>query len=193
MHPGREEVLKAQSSEEDVVKHQITSSQEKPVLFIKNMAHHMEVMKRPFMENSINIFLIRDPGLIISSYAQVIEKPTMRDIGIQYQYQLFDHLRSENKDIIILDSGLLLENPKGVIEKLCHHCAIGFQGSMLVWEAGPKPYDGVWSAHWYKNVHQSTGFKSQTTSKRKIPPYLSELYHQAMGYYEKLLPFSIKT
>jgi hypothetical protein len=192
IHPGKAEVLKAQASDEALVKKLIISDHHKPVLFIKNMAHHMEVMKKPFIDNAINIFLIRDPKQIISSYAQVIEKPIMRDIGIEYQYKLFEQLTRNNDDPVVLDSGWLLKNPRAVIEKLCHRCAIGFQPSMLTWEAGPKPYDGVWSAHWYKNVHQSTGFKMQLTSNRALPPHLRELHQQARGYYEKLLPFSIK-
>lgn len=190
-HPGRAEVLAAQSSDEATVKAQLASTGQ-PVLFVKNMAHHMEVMQAPFIEKAIHIFLIRDPKQIIASYAQVIENPVMRDIGIEYQYQLFQQLEKKGEQPIVLDSGLLLEDPASVLEKLCHRCAIGFQPSMLHWKAGAKPYDGVWAPYWYENVHQSTGFKKQQTSDRPLPQHLGPLYHQARGYYEKLLPFSIK-
>lgn len=191
-HPGREEVLKAQSSDEDLVKKQIMSLNSKPVVFVKNMAHHMEVLADPFINKATNIFLIRHPGQILASYSQVIDNPTMRDIGIAYQYELFNELKAAKEEVIVLDSGLLLGNPEIVLEKLCHRCAIGFQPAMLSWQAGPKPYDGVWSAHWYKNVHQSTGFSSKITGNRTLPVHLASLCQQAMGYYEKLLPFSIK-
>lgn len=88
-HPGREEVLKSQSSDERSVRKMILAHRE-PVLFIKNMAHHMEVMEEPFLSNSINVFLIRNPKQIIASYAQVIDQPKMRDIGIEYQHNLFN-------------------------------------------------------------------------------------------------------
>lgn len=190
-HPGRAEVLASQSSDEATVKAQLASAG-KPVLFVKNMAHHMEVMQAPFIEKAIHIFLIRDPRQIIASYAQVIENPVMRDIGIEYQYQLFQQLEKRGEQPIVLDSGLLLEDPGSVLEKLCHRCAIGFQPAMLHWKAGAKPYDGVWAPYWYENVHQSTGFKKQQTSDRPLPQHLGPLYQQARGYYEKLLPFSIK-
>ena len=192
LHPSREDVLTAQSSDEKGVKSEIAANNHKPVVFVKNMAHHMEVMEEPFMARAIHIFLIRDPKQIIASYAQVIEKPVMRDIGIEYQYTLFKQLEERHEQLIVLDSGLLLEDPRSVLEQLCHRCAIGFEPSMLTWDAGPKPYDGVWAPHWYDNVHQSTGFKKQTTSNRPLPDYLEPLYQQARGYYEKLLPFSIK-
>lgn len=190
-HPGRDEVLKVQSPSEEVVQKQILSSRE-PVVFIKNMAHHMEVLKQPFFHNGVNIFLIRDPARIIASYAKVIETPVLRDIGIAYQYHLFKMLQTHKNEPVVLDSGMLLRNPAAVLEKLCHRCAIRFQTSMLRWDAGPKHYDGIWSNHWYKNVHQTTGFSADVTSKPVVPGHLETLYQQAMGYYEKLLPFSIK-
>ena len=190
-HPGRDEVLQAQSADESVVKKQF-SKKDKDVLFIKNMAHHMEVMESPFIENAVNIFLIRDPKQIIASYAQVIEQPIMRDIGIAHQYELFSALQAKGEPAIVLDSGLLLQNPESVLKQLCHHCTIGFEHSMLKWSAGPKSYDGVWAKHWYANVHRSTGFEMQSSSSRPLPENLNDLYQQARKYYEKLIPFSLK-
>ena len=192
LHPGRYQVLSSQSADESTVKNQLKALDSKPVLFIKNMAHHMEEMKHPFLENATHIFLIRDPKQIITSYAQVIEKPVMRDIGLEYQYHLFTILKEKGESPIVVDSGLLLENPLTVLQQLCQRCAIGFQPSMLMWEPGAKPYDGVWASYWYSNVHQSKGFEKQKTSNRPLPAHLNHLYGQAMGYYEKLLPFSLK-
>lgn len=191
-HPGRDEVLQAQSKDEDVVHTMIANHKSTPVLFIKNMAHHMEVMKKPFFDNSINIFLIRNPKQIIASYAQVIEKPVMRDIGIEYQYTLFQQLTQQKNNVIVLDSGLSLQDPEAVLKKLCVACNIPFEPAMLRWEKGPKSYDGIWARHWYANVHNSTGFEKQNTSERPLPSNLENLYDQARYYYEKLLPFSLK-
>ena len=162
------------------------------MLFVKNMAHHMEILEQPFINGALNVFLIRNPYQIIASYAEVIELPVMRDIGIAYQYQLFEELQQRGEQPIVVDSGLLLENPPGVLEKLCTACALSFDQRMLHWSAGPKPYDGVWATHWYANVHQSTGFMKQQTSTRALPERLQSLYEEAHRYYEKLLPFSLK-
>jgi hypothetical protein len=150
------------------------------------------VMRKPLIENSVNVFLIRNPYQIIASYSEVIEKPIMRDIGIQYQHELFTLLQKSGETPIVVDSGLLLENPEEVLAQLCHSCSIGFQKSMLAWKAGPKPYDGVWAKYWYSNVHKSTGFEKQKTSSRPLRDDLKPLYEQARNYYEKLLPFSLK-
>lgn len=190
-HPGKVEVLNAQSSNENEVKAEIFKQHSKPVYFIKNMAHHIEVMEdQSFLSKCINIFLIRNPKQIIASYAQVVEKPVMRDIGIEYEWQLFKKLKDPNS--IVLDSGLLLQNPESVLKKVCECAGITFETQMLSWQAGPKLYDGVWAPHWYANVHKSTGFEKQPTSERQLPENLEPLADQADQYYQLLLQYAIK-
>lgn len=191
-HPGKEEVIQSQSADEHVLLEKIFGPWDKPVLFIKNMAHHIELMNESFLDDLVNIFFIRNPRQIIASYAQVIDHPTIRDIGIEYQYHLFNRLKSRNKQPLVLDSGLLMENPRKVLERLCDEINIPFSEKMLSWAQGAKPYDGVWAKYWYDNVHQSTGFDKPSTSNRSLPPHLEPLHTQAVEYYSKLLPYSIK-
>jgi hypothetical protein len=191
LHPGKEEVLASLPETEEGVRKMIGSSTD-PVLFIKNMAHHMEVLDNPWIEGARNLFLIRNPHQIIASYAEVINQPVMRDIGIEYQFRLFEDLRAKGQQPIVLDTGLLLDNPGVVLRKLCDSCKLMFEQRMLHWPKGPKPYDGVWATHWYANVHASEGFTKQKTSSRELPSQLKNLYDQALSFYEKLLPFSLK-
>jgi hypothetical protein len=191
-HPGREEVLQSQSTQEKVVKKEIFSIRGKEVVFIKNMSHHLEVMDESFVNDVVNVFFIRDPRQIIASYAQVIDKPIMRDIGVEYQFNLWKKLLDNNQNPIVLDAGNLLKNPPFVLRQLCERIGIPFQESMLKWPAGPKLYDGVWAPYWYSNVHRSTGFERQASSNRLLPEHLEDLYQRAKALYEKLLPFSIK-
>jgi Sulfotransferase domain len=190
-HPGKEDVLKAQSSDEELVKAEIFANRPRPVYFIKNMAHHIEVMNsQDFLSKCVNIFLIRNPKQLIASYAQVIDKPLMRDIGIEYEWKLFDRLNDPEN--IVLDSGLLLENPESVLKQVCTRTGLEFQKEMLNWSAGPKPYDGVWAPHWYANVHKSTGFERQPTSERSLPDQLKPLAEEADVYYKKILTHAIR-
>ena len=191
-HPGKAEVLVSQSTEESVVLNELMSMPSKPVLFIKNMVHHIEVMQSDLLERAINIFLIRNPKQIIASYAEVIEKPVMRDIGIKYQNELFARLASSGPTPVVVDSGLLLQDPASVLTKVCRQIGLEFQESMLKWNAGPKEYDGVWAPYWYANVHKSTGFEKQPASTRELSEELKPLYEEAYVYYEKLLVYAVK-
>lgn len=190
MHPGREEVLATQSSDEDNVKQNLFQKHGKPILFIKNMAHHIEVLDDAFLSRCINIFLIRNPKQIIASYAEVIDNPELRDIGIEYEYRLFEKLKSQNP--IVIDSGLVLENPESILRQMCTRAGINFEREMLQWPAGPKPYDGVWAPYWYSNVHRSTGFEKQSTSERPLPDRLLALSKKATEYYEQLFQYALK-
>jgi hypothetical protein len=192
-HPGKEEVMKDQPIDETEVLKSIFGDWGKDVLFIKNMAHHIELMDEQYLNDVTNIFLIRNPTQIIASYAQVIENPVMRDIGIEYQYHLFNRLVERGQQPLVVDSGVILENPKKVLEKICTTSGIPFTMDMLQWPSGPKSYDGVWAKHWYANVHASTGFERQPTSTRTLSRHLEPLNAKAHHFYEKLLAFSIKS
>ena len=191
-HPGKDEVIRDQPNREEDVKKGIFAIRDKPIVFIKNMSHHLEVMDESFLDEVVNIFFIRNPMQIIASYSQVIEKPLMRDIGVEYQYNLWQRLVKKNQDPVVLDAGYLLENPESVLTQLCERVGIPFQKSMLTWPPGPKPYDGIWAPYWYSNVHRSRGFEKQSTSSRLLPDHLEELYQHSKLLYEKLLPFSLK-
>ena len=191
-HPGADQVLKTLPVDEAEVRLSILGSRDKAVQFVKNMAHHVEVLNEPLLDQATNIFLIRDPQQILSSYTEVISRPVMRDIGIAYQYALFNDLRRRGDEPLVVDSGLLLENPEGVLALLCERCGISYEQRMAHWPAGPKPYDGVWAPYWYASVHRTTGFEKQTSTRRPLPEHLNDLLTEARSFYEKLRPFSLK-
>ena len=191
-HPGKQEVLENQSTDEFVALKEIMAMTSTPILFVKNMAHHIEVMESDFVGRATNIFLIRNPKQIIASYSEVITRPVMRDIGIAYQWQLYMNIAANAPTPIVVDSGLLLQDPSAVLKRLCDMLAIEFQENMLSWKPGPKPYDGVWAPYWYENVHRSSGFERQPLNNRELPPALKPLYEEACVYYEKLLHYAVR-
>jgi hypothetical protein len=191
-HPGKDEVLKSQPIEESEVTRMIFSASSPEVMFIKNMAHHLELMDQGFVERVTNVFLIRNPRQILASYSQVIEAPTLRDIGVEYQFLLFERLKKMGQTPIVMDSGLILKGPESVLKKLCKLIGIPFMKEMLHWNPGPKEYDGVWAKYWYANVHKSKGFELQPTSNRPLATHLTELNERAQYYYDQLLSFSLQ-
>ncbi|HMG93737.1 MAG TPA: hypothetical protein VK589_26950, partial [Chryseolinea sp.] len=174
------------------VSKKIFDSGSNEILFIKNMAHHLELMDQSFVERVTNVFLIRNPRQILASYSQVIEAPTLRDIGIEYQFILFERLKKMGQQPIVMDSGLILKDPESVLKKLCASIGISFMTQMLHWNPGPKEYDGVWAKYWYSNVHRSQGFEIQPTSNRPLGTHLTALNDRAQYYYDQLLSFSLQ-
>src|SRR5690606_1504692 len=192
-HPGRDDTIASlPHREQDVDAHIFQDAPGYKILFIKNMAHHIELLREEIKEGLINVFLIRDPRQVISSYSRVIEDPVMRDIGIEYQHALFTRMmKAAGTPPFVIDSGLLLIDPESVLRQLCYRINIEFAPEMLSWPAGPKPYDGVWAPWWYSNVHRSVGFAQPSGQPEAIPDKLEALCREATSYYKKLLPFAI--
>ena len=188
-HPGREDTLKFMSADINEVLSNIFSNQRCEVLFLKNMAHHHQQMKLDFLENMTNLFLVRNPHQLIASFAQVIENPTMQDIGLEKSWELFNIVKRQNP--IVLDSAEILKDPKGLLKKLCKKLQIKFYDEMLSWKKGGIKEDGPWAKFWYKHVHNSNGFTKQKTSSRELPKNCQSLYIESLKYYDKLSSNSI--
>ena len=192
-HPGKEAILQSQINDgNSVIEKIILGDYDKPIVFFKQMTHHLVHIDFDFLSQTQNIIFIRNPKQIITSYAQVRKEVNMNDIGIEMQWNLFNHLAKNNLHCVVLDSNEILKSPQNVLQQLCDALHIQFDKAMLHWQAGAKPYDGVWAKYWYDNVHQSTGFEKQKTSERELPSHLKALYKACKIYYERLYPYSIK-
>ena len=157
-HPGRDEVMAAQNCDaEEVVRDVILGPTNRPVLFIKHMAHHLVEIDGSFLAATRNAFLIRDPAEMLPSLVNQIAEPTLRDTGLPQQAELYDRLAGMGQSPPVLDARELLLDPEHVLEHFCHDLGLAFDPNMLSWTPGGRPEDGVWARHWYQSVHRSSG------------------------------------
>lgn len=192
-HPGREEVLKEQSDDyREVLEAVVFSEQDRPNLFLKNMAHHHVDMEYDYLEKVHNIFLIRSPEEMITSFIKNIPDPTLRDTAYDKQVELMEYLQEAGQDLLVVDSAELLKNPEEILGKVCRRLEIPFERTMLKWEAGPRPEDGSWAKFWYHSVHKSTGFKPYSPKKEKVPGRLQPLLEECERYYGELYEHAIR-
>ncbi len=187
-HPDRSGVLAAQDGDgERVVRSIVLGPCGRPVLFLKQMAHHLVDLDLQFMRETANVLLTRDPEQMLPSLIHQIPRPTLADTGLARQCELLDMLQDWGLQAAVLDSRELLLDPASVLKQLCRRLHLDFQPSMLAWPRGPKPYDGVWAPHWYRNVHRSTGFQPYRPKQEPFPDFLQPLLAECRPYYEKLL------
>ncbi len=186
-HPGTAEVMASMSTDaEQVVREVILGPCEKPVLFMKQMAHHLINIDLSFLHQTVNVFLIRDPREMLPSLTRVIGKPTLADTGLKTQHDLLIDLRAARQSPPILDARRLLENPAGVLRELCERLGLPFETAMLSWEAGGNSADGVWARYWYQNVHRSIGFAPYRPKSEPFPVELEDIWAECSGYYDVL-------
>ncbi|MBK8505214.1 MAG: hypothetical protein IPL46_25250 [Saprospiraceae bacterium] len=73
------------------------------------MASHFKVLNPGKFEPCLNVFLIRDPLRIITSYSKVIKEPTEQDVGIKRQAELYRWFaeKAVHKPIVIDSNDVL--------------------------------------------------------------------------------------
>lgn len=190
-HPGAEDVIRNMESDGEKVIDWMLGKFPKPIVFFKQMTHHINDLDRSFMKGMVNILLTRDPREMLPSFAIDIQKPEMKDVGYLDQSRLYETLAETGHPPIVLDSKQVLLTPRTTLEKLCSAIGISFDEAMLSWEKGERPEDGVWAKHWYQNVHKSTGFKPYQPKTEPFPEELKPLLEECMPIYERLSALSI--
>ncbi len=191
-HPGRKEVLEGQSTDsKTVLTNEIYAHSADKHVLIKNMAHHSEHLDTSFSNEMINIFLVREPDQMITSFIKQIPNPTIQDLAYKHQFDLLNQQLEAGQKPIVIDSKTLLENPSIYLPKLCLALDIEFEESMLKWAAGPIKEDGVWAPYWYASVHKSTGFQPYKRKDEVVPAHLIELLNECQEYYSHLINYAL--
>lgn len=185
-HPGAEDILTTMENDGEKVVEMMMGDHEKPVLFFKHMTHHLFDINLDFLSDCINVILTREPRAMLVSFEKVIPNPTMQDVGYEAHLMLMDHLERIGQKAIVFDSKEILLNPREALTKLCKEVGIPFEESMLSWEAGPIPEDGIWAEHWYSNVHKSTGFQPYVEKEIDFPERLEPLLKDCEHIYRQL-------
>jgi hypothetical protein len=186
-HPGRDEVIASQPMDWRVVLREMTTGPLPPgvtIYYQKHMTHHLlPWVDRSALAGLRHAFLIRDPRSLLASYARVRSAPTLADLGLRQQAEIFEEFGGP-----VLDSADLLAAPEPALRALCAALGVPFSDAMLSWPPGPRASDGVWAPYWYDSVRRSTGFVPVTgpVSPPDLDPALEPLLEECMPYYEKL-------
>ncbi len=192
-HPGHQEVLDSQDQYSDrVIQNVIMSDYATPVVFFKQMCHHLVDIDLSFLDNCSNILLIREPSLVIRSHAKNVPDLKVSDIGLDIQNFLLNRILESGKAPVVVDSANLLTGPEAILKELCQHLEITFDDSMLSWEPGPKPEDGVWAKHWYKNTHESSAFSNKESNRDPMPEKFLPVLEEATILYDNLKKYACK-
>jgi hypothetical protein len=189
-HPGWEEVMQSQSQDWREVVSFLTGDvpDRKSVWYQKQMSHHLTPdMNLDWLLGMVNCFLIREPREMITSFIKVIPNPRPEDLGLPQQVELFDWICQQTDTVPpVIDSRDVLEDPRVVLGALCRRIGVPFDESMLSWQPGPRPDDGVWAPHWYAGVEKSTGFGPYTPKDERVPSNLESVLDTCTAMYDRL-------
>ena len=156
----------------------------------KHMAHHLiDLNNIDWIKNFENCILIRHPRDVISSYVKKNTLNHVDELGYPQQYKIMRYLDSIGKKLIVIDSNILLDNPEKILSQWCNSINLEFDISMLKWEKGNHPQDGIWWKHWYDNVITTTHFQKFSANQSELDKKYQSIYDEALEYYNKLYYF----
>ncbi len=192
-HPGREEVIASMDQDPQKIFSGIHNrGKSSSVVFIKNMCHHFIDLPVSYILEFKNVFLIRDPADMLRSLSIQVPNPVIRDTGLRDQWDIFTKLVDSGQLPVVIDAETLSNDPLRVLTLLCEKLEIPFLESMLSWNKGPRPEDGIWAKHWYQKVHNSSGFTRYVKTSLPFPENLASLLEECKPYYLNLYQLAIK-
>ena len=189
-HPGRDAILASQPTDWRMVVHELThGSVPTPLQYQKHMTHHLTPdIDRTALEGLAHMFLVRDPERVLVSYAKVREAPTLADLGLPQQVEIFERYGGP-----VVDSADIQREPEATLRLLCEAVGIPFDEAMLSWPPGPRDTDGVWAPYWYSRVEASTGFtRASRGGGDPLPDRLQPLLEECLPYAEALAPYRLR-
>ncbi len=151
-------------------------------LYLKLMAQHMVAgVPDDWAADFSHLHLVRHPARVIASYIAKRETPTLEDIGLPRQLDLYERFGG-----IVVDSTDLRAEPRAMLAAVCEALGLDFTPRMLSWPSGGHPSDGAWAPHWYEAVHRSTRFAGREGEVPELQGSAANLCADAMAYYDTL-------
>lgn len=189
-HPMYKEVLESQESNWKMVVKNCLREDGMGICYQKHMVQHiLPNFEKKWILKCINCFLIREPKEVISSFLKKWPEADFEDFGFLDQINLFHYIKNESgMPPVVIDAANLRDSPETYLPRLCSKLNISWDPKMLQWDAGLKPYDGIWASHWYPSVNSSTGFKKNIQQKEFSDTVLNfaamakDSYHELLTY-----------
>ena len=188
-HPMRDEVIASQPTDWQVVANHCALNDRAPIVFQKHMCQHM-VPEAPldWMAACRHAFLIRPPEEVAASFGQKWDGWSADDLGFRRQAELFDQCCqiTGSAPPVVLASDVLAD-PERMLRMLCAALGVDWDAAMLSWPPGAHPDDGVWGAHWYNAVVNSSGFASPSKRRDHAAPEAAAIIRECEPYFDKVL------
>ena len=189
-HPGTAEVIAAGETDVQKVVDWLLGPVPggKHVFYQKHMSHHLlPDMDRGWLRRVTNCFLIREPREVITSLLKHVPDATLPDTGFPQQAEIFERvIEWTGKVPPVVDARDVLNDPRGVLGRLCEAVGVAFTDRMLSWPPGLRETDGVWAKYWYKEVETTTSFRPYKPKDEPVPERMLGVLEKCEEFYRRL-------
>lgn len=171
--------------------------------FQKQMAKHVLLdYDNNWLKSMTNLFLIRNPKEIISSYIKACQILSGEEIGMKALYDFFKKVEHITRSTpLVVDSTDLIKNPEGYLRLICDKLGVAFSKKMMTWNAGLEtnkdsisPFPWLWTGDlpptaWYTTIASSTGFMPYEEREVDLSYELMQIFEQCIPFYDKLYKY----
>lgn len=193
-HPMADQVIANGETDWRAVIRHISQVPDQGVFYQKHITTHwLSHYSTDWLDKLAHIFLIRHPAPVVASYADKRAALTLFDLGYEQQLFLFDLISDKKgKEPLVLDSFRFLQQPEQQLRLVCESLGIPFESRMLHWPPGARDSDGLWGAHWYDAVNQSTGFSQARTGLPELNEQQQSVADACQPSYQRLLKYAVE-
>ena len=194
IHPMNDEILASQPNDWNAVIESLQTplADTHRIQYQKHMTHHMLIdVDHDWFASLTHAFLIRHPDEVVFSYAQKRDEVTAADLGFKRQRELFERALALGITPPVIESKDILKDPQGKLTALCKVLGVPFDSAMLHWPKGGRESDGVWSAHWYQNVENSTEFAPYVEKKMRLTCAQNYIVEECLEDYLALAQYKL--
>ena len=193
-HPMANEIIKLYKTDiKELIPIMTKKNTNYEINYLKHMTHHLfESTPIDWIAKNKNCLLIRNPAKVINSYIKKSELNSANDLGFPSQYRIFNYLKKNHMELIIINADDLVSNPKKLLIQLCKKLKIRFSSKMLKWPKGSRKTDGIWGKIWYSNVENSNSFKiNKKDNFNKLPNKYLSIFDECNEIYKELNSFKL--
>ena len=103
----------------------------------------------------------------------------------------FKKVKKLNKELIVINSDDIYENPKKLLKLLCKKLNIKYSNKMIKWPLGSRSSDGCWHKVWYETVKLSTSFEKKINKNINVPSEFLSIYNECLDIYNEINFFNL--
>lgn len=193
VHPMNDAIIANQEINFDKIVESVCRQPSSGIYYQKHITTHMlPTMPLDWLTELRHAFLIRDPRRVVKSYTKKRSDVSAADLGYEQQQRVFDAIADATGNAaVVIDSDRFLENPEGQLRLVCEKLNVDFESAMLSWAAGARDSDGIWEAHWYDAVKQSTGFQAATPLATHFDKKEQAIVDECLPFYQQFLSLAV--
>jgi hypothetical protein len=160
-----------------------------PILFLKEIAFHMEGIVDPdYWAGFTHTFIIRDPAVSIPSLYKLMPDASFEETGFGGIAAMFElATRTFRREPIVVNGDEFRRNPSATLKSYCELADIPFDDT-TTWKTGKVLPEWQQWRSWHQEALNSSGINEPPAKPAEpdLPEHVVDMIEKARPYYEEI-------